>query len=294
MKQLIFFLFLVFPWNFAHSQTIVSSDKEWSNLLFFYSTMSLGTEYIRFTDDTTINAVQYKRVERSLEEIPLNWSFYGYIREDSIRRIYYRTKATETERLLYDLNLELGDSTVVSGLMNFSQNQFVEMTYYVTDIDSFQIGEVFRKQWTMSLWQVPYWAEVEQWIDSTGSKSGMLHNWDGTVGGDGFSLLCFSENSVLLYQNPSYTSCYVVTGIDEKSASNNGIRIYPNPASTYITIEAPAQSQLSIMNLHGQELISQQITEPKTKIDISTLPSSVCLVKVTGERAVKVGKFVKQ
>jgi len=48
------------------------------------------------------------------------------------------------------------------------------------------------------------------------------------------------------------------------------------------------------LNLQGQELINSQITEQKTTVDISTLPSGVYLLKVTGEQGVKIGKFVKQ
>jgi hypothetical protein len=48
------------------------------------------------------------------------------------------------------------------------------------------------------------------------------------------------------------------------------------------------------MNLHGQALIIRQITEPKTILDISNLPSGFYFVRLTGERTVEVGKFVKQ
>jgi acyl-[acyl carrier protein]--UDP-N-acetylglucosamine O-acyltransferase len=73
--------------------------------------------------------------------------------------------------------------------------------------------------------------------------------------------------------------------------------MYPNPSSDYITIETsaiPTKSQLSIMNLNGQHLITLQITEPKTQLDISTLPNGVYFVQLTGERTVEVRKFVKQ
>ncbi|MBC8465651.1 T9SS type A sorting domain-containing protein [bacterium] len=72
------------------------------------------------------------------------------------------------------------------------------------------------------------------------------------------------------------------------------IAISPNPASTHITIESPSQGQVSIINLQGQELIRQKITEPKAMIDISTLPNGIYFVRVTGEKAVKIGKFIKQ
>ena len=44
----------------------------------------------------------------------------------------------------------------------------------------------------------------------------------------------------------------------------------------------------------SQQLITRQITEPKTQIDISNLPSGVYFVRLAGERMVKVGKFIKQ
>lgn len=74
----------------------------------------------------------------------------------------------------------------------------------------------------------------------------------------------------------------------------NEINIHPNPASTHITIETPIESQLSILNLNGQELLKQTTTEPKTVIDISTLPNGIYFVRVTGDKAVGVGKFIKQ
>ncbi len=72
------------------------------------------------------------------------------------------------------------------------------------------------------------------------------------------------------------------------------INVFPNPSSDYIHIETPAQNQLAIMNLSGQDLINQQITEPKTRIDISTLPNGIYFVRVTGEKMVQVRKFIKQ
>ena len=58
--------------------------------------------------------------------------------------------------------------------------------------------------------------------------------------------------------------------------------------------ESTTNGQLSILSLNSQQLITCQLTEPITQIDISTLPSGVYFVRVTGERTVQVGKFVKQ
>jgi hypothetical protein len=76
-----------------------------------------------------------------------------------------------------------------------------------------------------------------------------------------------------------------------------GLSIYPNPAADKISIQTSGtayNSNLSIRNLNGQQLMQQEITDPTTTIDVSTLPSGIYLVKVIGENGVQVGKFVKQ
>jgi hypothetical protein len=70
--------------------------------------------------------------------------------------------------------------------------------------------------------------------------------------------------------------------------------IFPNPANSQITVETtPAESQLSILSLYGQELITRQITGPKTHLDISNLPGGVYFVRLISGRTVKVEKIIK-
>jgi len=68
-----------------------------------------------------------------------------------------------------------------------------------------------------------------------GSMSGMLHNMMG-LGYDGFTLLCFKEDDILKYHNPSYTTCYLVSSVDPLSNTNDMIKIYPNPVSDVSTL----------------------------------------------------------
>jgi hypothetical protein len=81
---------------------------------------------------------------------------------------------------------------------------------------------------------------------------------------------------------------HTVLGINDLMAQNGNLTVYPNPASS------PAQSQLSIMNLNGEALITRQITEPKTQIDISSLPNGVYFVRVTNDKTIVTGKIIKQ
>lgn len=87
-------------------------------------------------------------------------------------------------------------------------------------------------------------------------------------------------------------------GIHDRPLSAETLNFYPNPSSTTITISLPSttpinNTTLSIYNVNAQQVISRRITEPTTVLDISTLPQGVYFVRMTTDRTVRVGKFVK-
>jgi photosystem II stability/assembly factor-like uncharacterized protein len=86
---------------------------------------------------------------------------------------------------------------------------------------------------------------------------------------------------------------FPVSSNDLASKSNN-LNIYPNPTSTTITIETLSSGRLSILNLHGQEVMKLQVTGPMIQIDISNLPNGVYFVRLTSEKMVEFGKFIKE
>jgi hypothetical protein len=70
------------------------------------------------------------------------------------------------------------------------------------------------------------------------------------------------------------------------------INIYPNPATSSITISAPNKiTTISITNVLGQNVYSKQCNSPQVEIDVAALPAGVYIVKVNGT---EVRKFVKQ
>ena len=140
-------------------------------------------------------------------------------------------------------------------------------------------------------------------------------NFNGTnwvnVGNAGFSLdiaeytsLAFDQSGkiCLAYWDYRYDGAAtvmkydsVLVGICEQQESK--FSLYPNPAFDQITIETsaiPEQSQLTISNINNQQLITRQITAPKTQLDISSLSSGVYFVRLTSEKTVVTGKFIKQ
>jgi hypothetical protein len=87
-------------------------------------------------------------------------------------------------------------------------------------------------------------------------------------------------------------------GLEENGKSDSRVDIFPNPSTTTITISLPSitsidNTTLSIYNVNAQQVISRRITEPITVLDIGTLPQGIYFVRISADRAVRVGKFVK-
>jgi len=97
-------------------------------------------------------------------------------------------------------------------------------------------------------------------------------------------------------QSQVENACLTVS-VDEVHLTERFL-IFPNPSSTQITIELTNTPQrnsfLTIYNINSQQLITRRITEQKTVVDVSGLPSGFYFVKVADDRTVMVGKLVKK
>ncbi len=81
------------------------------------------------------------------------------------------------------------------------------------------------------------------------------------------------------------------TGVGSVANSGN-IRIFPNPATSVLTIDAPMKVNVSLLSIDGKTLISQK---DATTIDISTLADGMYLIMIYNENDVllRTSKFVK-
>ncbi|RKX17795.1 MAG: hypothetical protein DRP35_10320, partial [Candidatus Zixiibacteriota bacterium] len=85
--------------------------------------------------------------------------------------------------------------------------------------------------------------------------------------------------------------CYeydYTSGISTNSFNGNSFKVYPNPASSYITIEFEnnqnAVWDVSLINIKGQEILQKDnITEPKFIIKTKGISKGVYLLQLTNE-----------
>ncbi|MFW5663609.1 MAG: hypothetical protein ACOCYD_01075 [bacterium] len=187
------------------SETLVDDNKLWSNL---WQTASGGppphemvTTHIKFSADTIIGDEVYKRVLESTDENQTDFAVIGYIREDSLKKVYYRDKNETESRLLYDFGAEVGDSIMIG-----------DIVLVVETIDSVQINNEYLKRMELSHEGLV----GEQWIEGIGSFCGILSSGYYGITGGKYDLLCFYENEALIYSNPEFENCFYNTvGIGE-------------------------------------------------------------------------------
>jgi len=226
--------------NLCFGQSVVTTDKLWNNFINYYAfpTPVTGNEQIKFTSDTLINSVSYKRVVRSLDEAQLYWSSYGYIRENADKQIFYKINAADPERMLYNLHVQPHETLTVFSLTT-SMNDYRNLdsiTYYVLSTDSILIDQSFCKRINLTFpGDTTYVAE--QWIDSIGSLGGILHNRSALVGCDYYSLQCFYIDGILRYHDPAYPGCSFYTPAGEHKALSPGVTVSPNPVNDLSVLE---------------------------------------------------------
>ncbi|MEI6765794.1 MAG: T9SS type A sorting domain-containing protein [Bacteroidota bacterium] len=92
---------------------------------------------------------------------------------------------------------------------------------------------------------------------------------------------------------------YFCSSVDYgSSASTSASRIYPNPASSEVTVEAPVISgnpaTLDIMNIQGQLIQQQTLLHEKTNIDIRGLAKGVYILMLHSNDNTEVMQMVKE
>ena len=93
-------------------------------------------------------------------------------------------------------------------------------------------------------------------------------------------------------------NCPLITGNVSLNTESVNISIYPNPASSTITIHQSTPSpnqQLLITNILGEEIYHQAINNStQTTIDVSQWSNGVYFYQIRGDKETLLGRFVKQ
>lgn len=243
----------------------------------------------RITGDTLIEGKLYRKLTKSGYLIDQNYqyTFYteyaGALRQEiSNKKVFYYPPFSypQADTLLYDFDLEVGDSVPLSYLYPYNFCDAV-----VDTIDSVFVGGTYRKRFHISTSGTPPWGQT--WlIEGIGTTNGLFGGF--CLGWEGHQdLTCFIHNDSITYPSPPNSDCDPITSIPKITDNEFSINVYPNPFTDKLVIEAPflmKNTNVKLVNLRGQELINRQITEKTTTLEISDLPPGVFIVQLTDDQ----------
>ena len=286
MKKLLFFIFISYL-SFSKAQTNVyhpfpDSNAVWNETAWYVDNNAMvyyTLPTILFLDrDTIISSLHYKKILGSgYKTNGFSYCCYYYntyqgaIRQDSIHRKVYYSNTYFTDTLLYDFNLNIGD-TLPTSYVNFQNSN------YVSSIDSILIGTSYRKQYHISVRGSSFSGDSNyvSLIEGVGSTFGLIYQLTPPFE-SGSTLNCFSQNNVTLYTNLN-GNCDTTLSIKKtkNSLANIQIAIYPNPNNGSFIIEPSnnVKQTLQIFDINGKMALNQSING-KTTIDATNLADGV-------------------
>lgn len=118
-----------------------------------------------------------------------------------------------------------------------------------------------------------------------------------------YTASCMSSNAEYIAGYGVDTANFTYASYRLHIASTSGINaigkekaltVFPNPASTQITINNVDQADLDIRSIDGKVIYSSKINSTTNTIDISRFASGVYLISVKTDSDMRVVKFVKQ
>jgi hypothetical protein len=209
---------------------------------------------------------------------------FGFIREDTIERkvfIIPNSVRDSVEIIYFDFSLEENDSILLYSLNYDSLGIFtVDSVRHISTLTGNRKAVYLRNE----DWDSFSWKPV--WVEGIGTLGDMENRETspglGSKSGGNGELSCFFKDGVKIYQSEysqSIDTCLEFYSLVETIKTGTTINIFPNPASSEITIELRDDSPFSIYfyDLYGRLLFK---TNDKKKIELNCLTNGTYILRV--------------
>jgi hypothetical protein len=225
----------------------------------FYSYGNPGTQTVLTLGDSIYNAATYTKIFRGNQNFPV-----GMYRQDiTAKKVYWVEAGTNTEKILYDFSLSVGDTAKVNGYR-----------IKVAARDSVLVNGSYRKRMKIASNSLSYYTGPEYWIEGIGSSygflnSGMVDKYMMDVGPPW--LVCMSVAGSLVYPSSSFTACHIASTIGvAENAANGGFAVYPNPSSGTVNYYTLPGMSIEVFDILGRRLQDFKATSPSGEIILPT------------------------
>jgi hypothetical protein len=105
----------------------------------------------------------------------------------------------------------------------------------------------------------------------------------------------FSNNGTVIdFGDSTHVYYHTNLAVNDLTAQDGTIGIYPNPAQGRIRITAPATGQITFFDLTGKEMLSLYAGKTETIVDLSSFPSGVYYIRWSGKNRVAYGTVIRK
>jgi len=243
--------------------------KMWTEYWYSGDSPEHGINMFIMQGDTIFNSKLYKKVYGN--------TYYGnfikYVYDDTItKKVYYYDFTNQKDSLIYDFNLQVGD-TFISMIVWYSMGYDTSKSI-VTGIDTEYFAGINRMKITLG-----YLNHFDgsilgtySWYEGIGCLYGVFENSHHyfTTGGDYSEMLCYFEDSALLYHNSSVLdTCFGSTQIRELQPEKFFNSYFYNPV-LYVKPDKPVSYTLSIYDIFGRK-VKEVAAIGNLELDLSAL-----------------------
>ncbi len=201
-----------------------------------------------------------------------NNDYSGCIRQDTTQRtIYFIHPGNTQETLLYDFNLNVGDTLSPVWTLNWGLN-------YVTAIDSILIGGNYHRRFQLSCSSFPGEVSIIEGIGSTlGLLSPLFSNMNVSMIYN--MLLCVTVNGIPVYPDTA-TACNLASQLNDVS-DNSHCTIAPNPFTEKLNISLSSYepAEVTFYDIASRR-IYQQVFTNTVSLNTEKLTNGIYFVEV--------------
>ena len=297
MNKKLMIVFMLLTNVFAKAQTSVYHPFPESNAIWNIDCMvwpcynsNSPHEYFSYTisGDTVINSITYHKwyipyimYADNCDSINVA-GYVGAFRNDILnKKVYYINSGSNTEEVLYDFNITVGDTIKRCGI-----NQ--PYTMKIFNEDSVLVGGNYRKEWhafSISGGSIDI-------IEGIGGTMDLINNCP-VIDPPTYNLICFSQNGNINY--PNVSPCNIISTINSNDVELS-VTLSPNPFhfSTLLTLsKAFKNAEFKIYNTFGEQVRQQKIISQTTTINRDGLSGGIYLFQVINSKGnLTTGKFV--
>ena len=304
MKKNIVLLILSVVCFSSYSQTNVyhpfpELNAEW-NVAQVSSGSCKDIKYILNGADTTIQSSTYHKITKTEVNyalfsnsmcdyntvINVNTSYAGAIRNDSLaKKVYYVIPTVNTDTLLFDFSLNIGD-TIRTYIATTCSNR------RVVYIDSVLVGINYRKRWNTT--ECYFGGQNVQFIEGVGSNLGLIERIPSfgiynIIG----SLSCFSKNSQSLYPTNSASNCPLINSIQNYNSEINS-QVDINSFNKIINVKQVSSNYTNylIYSITGSVITKGIIESSNITINLKDVIDGIYFMSLTGKEQQIVKKII--